>query len=356
MMTPYVIADLDVVENNIRTMVTSLKKYNIKHRPHIKAHKSVYFANKQIELGACGITCAKVTEAQVFVENGFKDILLAYPIIGEEKLNLLGELMKKANITTLVNDKKHLDDLSRLSSKIKKRISVLIEIDGGINRGGLNPGKDVIDFYNMAKNIDGLNIVGFLYYGGAIYAEETLEDIENKAKKDSSILVETRNILKDDNITVLSSGSSPSSRFPQQLEGITESRAGNYIFNDMHALGAGLCNVNDCALRIKTTVISVPNTRSAIIDAGSKTLTSDLNKFKKGYGYIVEYPEIEIYKLNEEHGFLKFNSNIDLKIGQTLTIIPNHACVIPNLRDEILGINKKGEEIRIKIDARGKNQ
>ena len=356
MMTPYVVADLDVIENNIKTMVTSLEKYHIKHRPHIKAHKSVYFANKQLELGACGITCAKVTEAQVFVENGFKDILLAYPIVGDEKLNLLGELMNKANITTIVNDKKHVYDLSKLSSKIKKIISVLIEIDGGINRGGLNPGKDTIDFYHKVKNIDGVKINGFLYYGGTIYREETLEDIKNKAKEDSSILVETKNILKDNNITVLSSGSSPSSRFPQQLEGITESRAGNYIFNDVNALKVGLCNVDDCALRIKTTVISTPCKGSAIIDAGSKTLTSDLSKFKKGFGYVVEYPEIEIYNLNEEHGFLKFSPGIDLKIGQILSIIPNHACVISNLCDEIFGINKKGEKIRIKIDARGKNK
>jgi len=112
----------------------------------------------------------------------------------------------------------------------------------------------------------------------------------------------------------------------------------------------------DCALRIITTVVSTPNRGSAIIDAGSKTLTSDLSKFKKGYGYVVEYPEIEIYKLNEEHGFLKFRPDINLKIGQKISIIPNHACVIPNLCDEILGINKKGEKIKIKIDARGKNK
>jgi D-serine deaminase-like pyridoxal phosphate-dependent protein len=356
MMTPYVVADLDVIENNIKKMITSLKKYHIKQRPHIKTHKSVYFANKQLKLGACGITCAKVTEVQVFVENGFKDILLAYPIVGDEKLNLLGELMNKANITTIVNDKKHVDDLSKLSSKIKKIIPVLIEIDGGINRGGLKPGKETIDFYNSIKNTKGIKIKGFEYYGGAIYEEETLEAIKNKAKEDSSILLDAKNLVKDKNITILSSGSSYSSRFPQQLEGITESRAGNYIFNDVNALKRGLCNVDDCALRIITTVVSTPNKGSAIIDAGSKTLTSDLCSLKKGYGYVVEYPEMEIYKLNEEHGFLKFRPDINLKIGQKISIIPNHACVIPNLCDEILGINKKGEKIKIKIDARGKNK
>jgi D-serine deaminase-like pyridoxal phosphate-dependent protein len=337
-------------------MITSLKKYNIKHRPHIKAHKSIYFAKRQIELGACGITCSKVTEAQVFAENGFDDILIAYPIVGEDKLNLLGELMNKAKITTIVNDKKHVDDLSKLSSKIKKIIPVLIEIDGGINRGGLNPGKETIDFYNSIKNTKGIKVKGFLYYGGAIYEEETLEAIKNKAKEDSSTLLDTKNLIKDKNITILSSGSSPSSRFPQQLEGITESRAGNYIFNDVNTLKVGLCNVDDCALRIITTVVSTPNKGSAIIDAGSKTLTSVLSSFKKGYGYVVEYPEMEIYKLNEEYGFLKFRSDINLKIGQELSIIPNYACVISNLCDEILGINKKGEKIKIKIDARGKNK
>jgi len=340
MMTPYVVADLDVIENNIKKMITSLKKYHIKHRPHIKAHKSVYFANKQLKLGACGITCAKVTEVQVFVENGFKDILLAYPIVGDEKLNLLGELMNKANITTIVNDKKHVDDLSKLSSKIKKIISVLIEIDGGINRGGLKPGKETIDFYNSIKNTKGIKIKGFLYYGGAIYEEKTLEAIKNKAKEDSSILLDAKNLVRDKNITILSSGSSPSSRFPQQLEGITESRAGNYIFNDVNALKVGLCNVDDCALRIIATVVSTPNKGGAIIDAGSKTLTSDLCSSKKGYGYVVEYPEMEIYKLNEEHGFLKFRPDINLKIGQKISIIPNHACVIPNLCDEILKLIK----------------
>jgi D-serine deaminase-like pyridoxal phosphate-dependent protein len=317
MLTPYVVADLDVIENNIKKMITSLKKYHIKQRPHIKTHKSVYFANKQLKLGACGITCAKVTEVQVFVENGFKDILLAYPIVGDEKLNLLGELMNKANITTIVNDKKHV---------------------------------------NSIKNTKGIKIKGFEYYGGAIYEEETLEAIKNKAKEDSSILLDAKNLVKDKNITILSSGSSYSSRFPQQLEGITESRAGNYIFNDVNALKRGLCNVDDCALRIITTVVSTPNKGSAIIDAGSKTLTSDLCSLKKGYGYVVEYPEMEIYKLNEEHGFLKFRPDINLKIGQKISIIPNHACVIPNLCDEILGINKKGEKIKIKIDARGKNK
>jgi len=356
MMTPYVVADLDIIENNIKTMVVSLEKYHIKHRPHIKAHKSIYFAKKQLELGATGITCAKVTEAEVFVKNGFKDILLAYPIIGDEKIKLLGELMHNTNITTLVNDKKHLDALSGLSSSLGKRISVLIEIDGGINRGGLNPGKDTIDFYKIAKDTEGLDIVGFLYYGGAIYAEDTLEKIEEKAKEDSNILVNIKKELNEKNITILSSGSSPSSRFPHQLKGITESRAGNYIFNDVQALGAGLCRVKDCALTIKTTVVSTPCLGSAIIDAGSKTLTSDLSKFKKGYGYVVEFPEIEIYKLNEEHGFLRFNPNIRLEVGQILTIIPNHACVISNLCDEIQGINKKGEKIKIKIDARGKNK
>ena len=104
MMTPYVVANLDVIENNMKKMITSLKKYNIKHRPNIKAHKSIYLAKRQLELGACGITCAKVTEAQVFAENGFDDILIAYPIVGEDKLNLLGELMNKAKIITIVKN------------------------------------------------------------------------------------------------------------------------------------------------------------------------------------------------------------------------------------------------------------
>lgn len=118
----------------------------------------------------------------------------------------------------------------------------------------------------------------------------------------------------------------------------------------------GMITVDDCALRVITTVVSVPAPGRAIIDAGSKTLTTDTMPFSKGFGYIVEHPDIEIFKLNEEHGFLSYDpASVSLHIGQHLTIIPNHACVLPNLCDDIVGFRGGVPVEKIRIDARGKN-
>jgi D-serine deaminase-like pyridoxal phosphate-dependent protein len=155
---------------------------------------------------------------------------------------------------------------------------------------------------------------------------------------------------------VLSGGSSFSIRFPEELQGLTEVRAGNYIFNDNALFGLSIIPEEDCALRIYTTVVGRPDRETAIIDAGSKTLSSDTTASRPGYGYLVESPGAVIFKLNEEHGFVRNEGGLDWEIGDRRSIIPNHACTIPNLCDEIYGVRGGHLETPIRIDARGKNR
>lgn len=356
--TPSAIVDLDICELNIKNMVATLQKYNINHRPHFKTHRSIYFAEKQLEAGAKGITCAKLGEAEVLVEHGINDILIAFPIIGDDKIARLLKLLNKADIITIVNSEVGAKLLSDAAIENNISIKIMIEVDGGLGRGGILPGNDTLDFAKKIRKFTGISIIGLMYYGGTIYENNNENDIIKAVKKESKDLNHTKNILNENgfDIRILSNGTTYTSRYPQFLDGITEVRAGNYIFNDCAQLSIGLVKPNECALRVISTIVSIPSPGRAIIDAGSKSLGTDTVKYREGYGYVVEYPNTTIFKLNEEHGFMKFDPAEQLFIGQKITIIPNHSCIIPNLSGELLGIRGSNIVEKIKIDARGKSQ
>lgn len=357
--TPSVSVDLDVAEQNISQTVRALNPYKILHRPHIKVHKSCFFARRQQELGCKGITCAKLGEAEVMAEGGISDILIAYPLIGADKLERYGRLIKKGILlSTVINSLEGARGLSELGESLKRRLPVLVELDGGIGRGGLKLGEPLEAFGKQCKDLPGIQIIGVEYYGGDIYGCRTLDEIRNRAGRERDEIVESGKVLEKlgYDISVLSGGSSFSIRFPEQLEGLTEVRAGNYIFNDCALLSIGVVAESDCAMEILSTVVARPDERTAIIDAGSKTLTTDRVGFREGFGYIKEKPEAVITKLNEEHGFVYSPNGLSWCPGEIVHIIPNHACTIPNLCDEIYGMRKGKLERIIAVEARGKNR
>jgi len=357
--TPSVRVDMDIVERNIKHALDVLAPVNIRHRPHIKVHKSVALARLQQKLGCRGITCAKLGEAEVMADGGINDILLAYPLIGADKLKRYRGLLTREgmHIRTVINSIPGAQGLSDLGVTLGFRVPVLIELDGGIKRGGV-PNGELAAFGRAVMNMPGLLIEGVEYYGGGIYACKTKEDVRLRARLERDEIFEAAETLRSlgINISILSGGSSFSMFFPEELAGLTEVRAGNYIFNDCARLGMGLVAVEDCALRIYSTVIARPDSQTAIIDAGSKTLTSDTTGSREGYGYVVETPGAVIFKLYEEHGMVKQEGGLCWEIGQTISIIPNHACTIPNLCDEIYAMRGSVFEGPIKIEARGKNR
>lgn len=355
--TPAVVIDLNQVDNNIRSMVEGLKACGIRHRPHTKTHKSLYFTRRQLELGAAAVTCAKVSEAEVLAHGGVRDIFIAYPIIGNEKLRRLGNLLNISDISTLVNSPEGAMGLSLLGRNTRP-IPVLIEIDGGMGRGGVKPYQPALDFALQIKDLPGIRIVGLSYYNGMLSSLNSREAMEAEARRERDELTGTAELLRKNGfkIDVLSGGSSYSSKLPEQIAGITEARAGTYIFNDVSHLFGGTAAEDQCALRVHATVVSVVDDNNAILDAGSKTLSTDLCGKKPGYGYVTELPEAEIWKLNEEHGFLRTPTPHGLKVGSHLSIIPNHCCVVMNLANSALGVRDGQYERTIDIEARGMNQ
>ncbi|WP_068787304.1 alanine racemase [Paenibacillus phocaensis] len=356
--TPQPIIDLDIVDRNIAAMARRLKEHGLRHRPHIKSSKSVWLARKQIAAGAIGITAAKLSEAEVFVNAGIGNILIAYSIVGEVNLKRFAKLHARADLLTTVDSLAGAEGLASVGRESGKPVRVLVEVDGGLHRGGRQPGEDAASFAKAVHAMDGLVVEGIMNYAGTIYKNTNRQGFIDAVTVESALLKKTVERMKADGVPIgiVSSGSTPSALFCDYLQDVTEVRAGNYIFFDASGVGMGLAAEEDCALRILTTVISVPLPGMATIDAGTKTLTSDKAHGRPGYGIVVGRPGIEVSGLNEEHGFLTFDpAKEQLAVGDRIEIIPNHSCVIPNLYDEIQGVRRGEAAERISIDARGCN-
>lgn len=355
--TPAVVIDMAAAEKNIRIMVEEARRYGISHRPHIKTHRSGYLAQLQLEAGCQGITAAKIGEAEVMADCGVKDIFIAYPVIGKDKLERLIKLTEKARVSTIVNSRPGAEALSGSLVSAGKTMDVLIEIDGGLNRGGVQPGQAALLFANQISSLPGIHINGLMYYGGLIYNAHNVAEVDAYTAKERDDLVNTAKLLREAGfcMDVLSAGSSFSGKRPALLDGITEIRCGHYIFNDCGQLDAGLAGLDDCALFVETTVVAKPDDKVVICDVGTKSLTSDGCHHRAGYGYVVDHPDIEIYALNEEHAFLRTGGQNPLEIGDKILIIPNHACVVPNLAEKVYGFRDGKFDRIIPIDARNQS-
>lgn len=356
--TPYVTVDVNKLANNIKVMHDRLAKEGIEHWPHIKTHKSIEVARKQLAVGAKGITCASLSEAEVFAEAGVGPIFLAYPIVGADKLARYKQLVEKIEIRTIVDSMYVAEGLSQIGEALGKQLPVLIDVDGGSHRGGVQSGEATLAFAQKVKELPGVNIVGLFTYVGDIYGLKTKEAVKAETLREAKLLLDNEALLEENGIEVAitSGGSTLSSYHAKQLRGISESRAGNYVFGDLNAVAHGVYEPEDCALTVHATVVSTTLPGHATIDAGSKALTSDLSVIGPGHGHILEYPDVQITKLNEEHGYLEFDpEKVSLQVGEKVTIVPNHSCVITNLHESIYAL-KDGKYVGdISIDARGKS-
>lgn len=356
--TPYAFVDLDTVERNIRRMSDKLAQYGIKHRPHIKTHKSLRFAGMQLAAGAVGITVAKLSEAETFADLGIDDILIAFPVIGERNLERLERLHRRITVAVTVDSWEGASGVSAVGDRSGKPVPVLIELDGGLHRGGRQPGKDIVDFALRLRELPGIEIEGLMAYFGLIYRSGDPAAVAAAVRGESEMLGRVVADLRQAGFAVnaVSSGSTPTAKMCEHAAGVTEVRAGNYIFNDVSAVQMGLAEEADCALRVAATVVSLPLPGMATIDAGTKALTSDRAHHGDGFGIVVGKPDVAIAALNEEHGMLRFDpEQVSLSIGERIEIIPNHSCVIPNLNDAIYGVRNGVVTERIKVDARGCN-
>jgi D-serine deaminase-like pyridoxal phosphate-dependent protein len=343
--TPSVVIDLNVVENNIKAQQSLCDSAGKNNRPHIKTHKSIELAKMQIAAGAAGITCQKLGEAEVMAKAGIKDILISYNILGEEKTSRLGRLMQDANVIVSADNTAVVSGLQNAARIGGRNLEVLVEVDTGRKRSGVENIQEAIALAKKISESEGLTFKGLLLYPP-----------EKKMAETQIILSDILKGLRTEGLeaSLVSTGGTPNLFDLNSIPDATEHRAGNFIFGDLKLIQAGYGSVSSCALRVYATVVSRAAENRGVIDAGSKTLTSDLCPGAEGYGYIVEHPEAKISQLAEEHGFLNLiHCNQRPNVEDVVRVIPNHSCVVVNMVNNLIAV--RGNEIigEIPVSARG---
>ncbi|MEY9493689.1 D-serine deaminase-like pyridoxal phosphate-dependent protein [Bradyrhizobium elkanii] len=343
--TPCAVIDMDRVERNIARIQKACDEAGVANRPHIKTHKNPMLAQLQIKAGAKGITCQKLGEAEIMADAGIDNILISYNLLGDEKMARLGALQGKANVTVAADNSVVVGDLPKAAAASGRPLSVVVECDTGRKRAGVETPAEAIALAREIAASKGLAFAGFM-----LYPTETGWADAQKFYDEALAGVRAHGL----DATIVSTGGTPNLKNLGKLKGGTEHRFGTYIYNDRMQVAAGVATWDDCALHVYSTVVSRAGPERGILDAGSKTLTSDTGGLE-GHGLILEHPEARIARFAEEHGFLDLTrSNTRPNVGDVVRIVPNHVCVVVNMMDEVVMV--RGDEIigALPVTARGK--
>lgn len=342
--TPAVLVDLNIAEKNIRDFQRYCDQHNLRLRPHIKTHKLPGIAQYQLAQGAVGFTCQKVSEAEAMVAGGAAgDILITYNILGAEKVARLRALSERVTLSVVADSQTVIDGLSAGFTDAQQSLPVLIECNTGADRCGVSTPEQAADLAAEVEASPGLRFAGLMTYPPVGRADKVAEWLSAAIG-----MIEDRGLK----VGIVSSGGSPDMWQAHQMPVATEYRIGTYAYNDRSLVARGTCDFSDCALTVLATVVSVPAPNRAIIDAGSKVLTSDLLGLE-GYGHVIGHDNVVIDQLSEEHGRLVSSAPIHLEVGQQVRIVPNHACVVSNMLDHVILMRGGVIDRKERVSARG---
>lgn len=328
------------------------------HRPHVKVHKSPWLARKQIEAGAKGITCAKVSEAEVMVDGGIDDILIANEVIGADKVKRLVELSKRCKLTAIVDSLQNAREISSIATRAGTRVNLLIDVnlssalDGILDRTGVRPGADALELAKEISKMPNLDVRGVFGYEGALRNFQGLEAKVEATKKALGALVQTSEMISASGIEAetVSCGGTLSYQTAAEFPGVTEVQAGGYLFMDLGYEKAGVDF--ETSLTLLTRVVSTPRPTKAIIDVGYKAVSAE-----SGLPGVKARPDLEVISLNAEHGHLAVRDPARApRSGERLELLPTHVDTTTCLHD-FYALTRNGEVFdTVKIEARGKLQ
>jgi D-serine deaminase-like pyridoxal phosphate-dependent protein len=355
--TPAVVVDLDVMDQNLARMAAYCREHKLWLRPHTKSHKIPELAQRQIANGAIGITVAKLGEAEVMLNAGITDILIAYPIVGDKKTRRLATMAKQASIAVSLDSEDAAHGISLAATRQGSTIGVLVEMDVGFGRCGLGNESDVLALARVIMDLPGLEFKGLMFFPGHFTVgpeqrAELREPVNDFLDRTFELFARAELPL-----SVVSGGSTPTAYESSQFHGVNEVRPGMYIFNDRTTAAIQAASFSDCALSVAVTVVSTAVPGHAIVDGGSKTFSSDRYQAENGagFGLVKEDHAAVVERLSEEHGHLNITqSERRYRVGDRLSIIPNHVCTTLNLHDEVYGV--RGDEVETvwRVAGRGK--
>jgi len=354
--TPALVIDGAVARRNIRRLANYAAQHRLGVRPHAKTHKNLFIAGLQMEAGAIGLTVAKVGEAEA-LQSAANDLLMAYPAVDPARGKRLAQLARPHTVRVVADSSIGVEALAVAAKNAGSTIGVLVEIDVGMGRTGVATAEDSLKLAQLISKTHGLRLDGILCYPGQIWNSIVEQNAPLAAV--SAKLQEAIDLWKTNGLEakIVSGGSTPTAFQSHFVKQYTEIRPGTYVFNDMNTVHGGYGKIEDCAARIICTVVSNAVKNQIVIDGGTKTFTSDLclPARESGHGYMLEYPQARIKPLSEEHGPVDVSQcEKRPKIGERVSIIPNHICPCINLQDSIWWREADGSLQKIKVDARGK--
>jgi D-serine deaminase-like pyridoxal phosphate-dependent protein len=345
--TPYLHVDVERLDRNLRRTARWAREAGVALRPHVKTHKSPDIARRQLALGAAGITVATIGEAEVFVEAGCDDVLVAYPLwLTPEAADRLRVLGQRARLTIGVDS---VESATRAADLLAgSGVGLLVEVDCGHHRSGTTPelaGR-------VAAAARGLVVAGAFTFPGHSYSPQTRR---SSAEQESAALAAAGASLRAAGVEprVLSGGSTPSLEH-SDLGTVTELRPGVYAFGDAQQWELGAVDPGDIALTCRSTVVSHAGGR-LVLDAGSKVLGADRAAYSSGSGRLLDHPEARIVLLSEHHAVVDLGRAPLPPLGSRVRVVPNHVCNAVNLVDT-LWVGEDPEQLAAwPVAARGRN-
>jgi len=340
--TPALVVDLDVLERNIENMASHCAELGIALRAHTKTHRVPEIAKMQLAAGAQGIVCQKVGEAEIMARAMIDDILITYNIVGRSKVRRLTELARWVEITVTADSEEVALGLSAQAGEDGCELGVLVELDTGGNRTGVQSSDAALRLGRRVADLPGLDLRGIMTYPSHPRAKPLIE--------------ETLHLFGRAGLpcSVISGGGTGRETASRDI-GCTETRSGSYVYEGMTRVGGHQdLSPERCPMRVMVTVVSVPTQDRIIIDGGMKTFRS----FPPSpYGLIVEHPEATMYAMSVEHGHVDVSRcHHQFHVGEKLSVIPNHGESVTNLHDELVGARKGQVEVAWQVRGRGKGR
>jgi D-serine deaminase-like pyridoxal phosphate-dependent protein len=351
--TPALWVDLDVLERNIANLASLFKSAGVQWRPHTKGIKTPAIAHQLIAAGAIGITCAKLSEAEIMAAAGLKDILIANQIVGSKKITRLVNLCRQADVKVAVDHPDNVAELGEAASAKGVEVGVLVEVNTGMNRAGVEPGRPTVELSKLVNETAGLRYLGLMAWEGHTLVFEDPDTKVKEIKKAINLLAESVMLCQEAGlpVTIVSGGGSGTYKITPFLAGVTEIQAGGAIFSDMTYQMWGV-ETEPC-LFVRSMVISRPTPERLIFDAGFKALPSWLGRTPKPVGL----PHVKSIRMSAEHGVVTLeNPDVAVQIGDAVDFIVGYTDMTLFLHDYLYGVRNGIVETVWPILGRGKIQ
>ena len=358
--TPALLLDLDVVDQNVRTLSAYFRGKKCGYRPHVKAHKSPFIAHKQLEAGATGFASQTLDEAEVMALNGIPEILITHMIVSPEKIRRLMVLAKHSKMMVTVDSSENVKALATAARENGVNVGVVVEINVGQNRTGVPPLRPALELAKVVEAQRGITLNGIMGYEGHLQC--SIPDFEERKKKcveTLAPLIETRDMMLDAGVSVgmVSSGGTGTYNIASEIPGVTEIQPGSYVTMDHRYRLMQTCGSDfGCVLTVLATVVSKPSSSRAIVDMGWKACSIEYQIFGwQGMPKPKSLLGVEYSPGGDEHGILTVkDSGVNLNLGDKLEFIPSHCDTTVNLHDKFYGT--RNDQVELVIDIPGRRR